>query len=240
MRWIDSSSFGRRAFCSNCGSPLQVRVTHQPQTVDFPIVTLDEPNASAPEFHIFWASRVAWFDPDDGLPRHEVGRGSLLPQAKAQTLHVCDQAFIAPRLGIGEQIGESRPGQLLFCPALDRRKARRDFGLGRKGGEQSMRETVDGLDAEPAGGFEHRGKEPASSLKRLRIVPLTKPVQFLAQKRVGQAYPGRKPRADPVCHLCGTSLGESQAEDCLWPCSVQKKPEDPSRQDLRLSRSCGC
>lgn len=70
VRWIDSSSFGKRAFCSTCGSPLQVRVTHQPETVDFPIVTLDEPEAVAPEFHIFWDSRVAWFNPDDGLPRH--------------------------------------------------------------------------------------------------------------------------------------------------------------------------
>ena len=70
VRWIDSSSFGKRAFCSACGSPLQVRVTHQPETVDFPIGTLDEPEAVRPEFHIFWDSRVAWFNPDDGLPRH--------------------------------------------------------------------------------------------------------------------------------------------------------------------------
>ena len=70
VRWIDSSSFGKRAFCSTCGSPLQVRVTHQPETMDFPIVTLDKTDAVAPEFHIFWDSRVAWFNPDDGLPRH--------------------------------------------------------------------------------------------------------------------------------------------------------------------------
>src|SRR3954471_1780260 len=43
VRWTASSSFGRRAFCAECGSPLQVRVDHQPETVDFPIVTLDEP-----------------------------------------------------------------------------------------------------------------------------------------------------------------------------------------------------
>jgi hypothetical protein len=70
VRWIDSSSFGKRAFCSTCGSPLQVRVTHQPETVDFPIVTLDQTDAVTPEFHIFWDSRVAWFNPNDGLPRH--------------------------------------------------------------------------------------------------------------------------------------------------------------------------
>lgn len=70
VRWIDSSSFGRRAFCCKCGSPLQVRVSHQPETLDFPIATLDEPDEVKPEFHIFLDSRVAWFNPDDGLPRH--------------------------------------------------------------------------------------------------------------------------------------------------------------------------
>jgi hypothetical protein len=71
VRWIDTSSFGRRAFCGACGSPLLVTVKYQPETLDFPIVTLDDPDAVAPEFHIFWGSKVAWFNPDDDLPRHE-------------------------------------------------------------------------------------------------------------------------------------------------------------------------
>ena len=71
VRWIRSSNFGRRAFCGECGTPLLVQVDHQPETVDFPIVTLDDPDAIAPEFHIFWSSRVAWFNPGDDLPRHE-------------------------------------------------------------------------------------------------------------------------------------------------------------------------
>ena len=71
VRWFDSSSFGRRAFCSRCGTPLQVMVAHQPETVDFPIVTLDDPNAVEPQFHIFWGSRIGWFDPGDDLPRHD-------------------------------------------------------------------------------------------------------------------------------------------------------------------------
>ena len=70
VRWVQSSSFGRRAFCVKCGTPLLVTVNHQPETVDFPIVTLDDPDAATPEFHIFWASKVSWFDPGDSLPRH--------------------------------------------------------------------------------------------------------------------------------------------------------------------------
>jgi hypothetical protein len=71
VRWIESSSFGRRAFCGECGTPLQIQVNHQPETVDFPIVTLDKPDAAAPEFHIFWGSKVDWFNPGDELPRHD-------------------------------------------------------------------------------------------------------------------------------------------------------------------------
>jgi hypothetical protein len=71
VRWVKSSSFGRRAFCGECGTPLLVTVDHQPETVDFPIVTLDEPDDVHPEFHIFWSSRVPWFNPGDGLPRYE-------------------------------------------------------------------------------------------------------------------------------------------------------------------------
>jgi hypothetical protein len=70
-KWLKTSSFGKRAFCSDCGTPLQVRVDHQPETVDFPIVTLDEPDGIRPEFHIFWESRVPWFNPGDDLPKHE-------------------------------------------------------------------------------------------------------------------------------------------------------------------------
>jgi hypothetical protein len=71
VRWVKSSSFGRRAFCAECGTPLLVQVDHQPETMDFPIVTLDDPGAISPEFHIFWGSKVGWFNPGDDLPRHE-------------------------------------------------------------------------------------------------------------------------------------------------------------------------
>ena len=71
LRWIKSSTFGHRAFCSECGTPLQVKVDHQPETVDFPTVTLDDAARVRPEFHIFWGSKVTWFNPGDDLPRHD-------------------------------------------------------------------------------------------------------------------------------------------------------------------------
>src|SRR5687768_3925676 len=66
-----SSSFGSRQYCGRCGTPLLIRVDFQPETVDFPIATLDDPGAVEPGFHLFWTSRIRWFDPGDDLPRHD-------------------------------------------------------------------------------------------------------------------------------------------------------------------------
>jgi hypothetical protein len=58
VKLVPSSTFGHRTFCSECGTPVLMKVDHQPQTVDFSVATLDEPGAVAPGFHIFWASKV--------------------------------------------------------------------------------------------------------------------------------------------------------------------------------------
>ncbi|NNM75309.1 GFA family protein [Sphingomonas sp. ID1715] len=68
---IPSSSSGHRAFCTRCGTPLYMKVDHQPGTVDFSIATLDDPDAVRPEFHIFYASRIGWAAAGDDLPRHD-------------------------------------------------------------------------------------------------------------------------------------------------------------------------
>jgi hypothetical protein len=46
-------------------------VTHQPDTIDFTIPTLDDPAAVAPGFHIWRRSRIPWFDTADSMPRHD-------------------------------------------------------------------------------------------------------------------------------------------------------------------------
>jgi hypothetical protein len=71
VRRVQSSSFGHREFCGRCGTPFLMKVDHQPETVDFSVATLDDPNTVTPGFHIFWGSRIKWFDPGDDLPRHE-------------------------------------------------------------------------------------------------------------------------------------------------------------------------
>jgi hypothetical protein len=71
VRRVKSSSFGHREYCGECGTPFTMKVDHQPETVDFSVTTLDDPDAVSPGFHIFWASKVGWFDPNDHLPRHD-------------------------------------------------------------------------------------------------------------------------------------------------------------------------
>jgi hypothetical protein len=71
VRSVKSSSFGHREFCGRCGTPFLMKVDHQPETVDFSVATLDNPDAVAPRFHIFWGSRIDWFNPGDDLPKHE-------------------------------------------------------------------------------------------------------------------------------------------------------------------------
>ncbi|MGK6320419.1 GFA family protein [Sphingomonas sp. DT-204] len=67
---IRTTDFGERRFCTRCGTPISIRVDFQPETIDIPVATLDEPDRVPPGFHIFYDSRIAWAGAGDGLPRH--------------------------------------------------------------------------------------------------------------------------------------------------------------------------
>jgi hypothetical protein len=69
-----SSAFGERWFCGDCGSPLAMRVDHQPDALDLAMGSLDDPGAVSPTFHIWTQSRVPWFDVRDDLPRYAAFR----------------------------------------------------------------------------------------------------------------------------------------------------------------------
>jgi hypothetical protein len=71
---VPSSDFGHRAFCRSCGTPLYMRVDYEPETLDFCLATLDDPQAVTPEFHIFYESRIGWAEAGDALPRHARSR----------------------------------------------------------------------------------------------------------------------------------------------------------------------
>ncbi|MEG3150118.1 GFA family protein [Sphingomonas sp. ZT3P38] len=79
-----SSDIGERWFCGECGTPLAMTVTHQPETIDFTIATLDVPRAVVPKFHIWTESRIGWFEIADAYDRHERFRpGTMGPSTAA-------------------------------------------------------------------------------------------------------------------------------------------------------------
>jgi len=67
---VRSSDFGRRQFCTACGTPLTMKVDHQPETIDFTVATLDHPEDMVPGFHIFHQEAIGWAETADGLPRY--------------------------------------------------------------------------------------------------------------------------------------------------------------------------
>jgi len=69
-----SSEIGTRTFCGGCGTQLTMQVDHQPEVIDVTLASLDEPEAVAPEFHLWTSSRIRWFDAADSLPRYRRSR----------------------------------------------------------------------------------------------------------------------------------------------------------------------
>jgi hypothetical protein len=57
-------------------------VTHQPETIDFTIATLDKPDVVLPGFPTWRRSRIGWFRTDATLPRHERGARYHWPESR--------------------------------------------------------------------------------------------------------------------------------------------------------------
>lgn len=66
-----STHFGRRGFCTRCGTLLTIAIDFQLDEIDVAAATLDDPDAVTPAFHIFCEEAIGWAPIDDGLPRHD-------------------------------------------------------------------------------------------------------------------------------------------------------------------------
>ncbi|QSX77853.1 GFA family protein [Agrilutibacter solisilvae] len=75
-RCFPSTSFGRRWFCADCGTQLCMQVDHEPDTTDVTVASMDDADPVSPTFHIWYASRLAWFDTADTLHRYPHARTS--------------------------------------------------------------------------------------------------------------------------------------------------------------------
>lgn len=65
-----SSEWASREFCGACGSPLVFRYSDPARPLDVTVASLDTPDAVTPEYHIWTASRIGWFETTDPLPRY--------------------------------------------------------------------------------------------------------------------------------------------------------------------------
>ena len=63
-----------REFCGNCGTYLVFREDDPSATLGVNTATLDDPTRVPPDFHIWHASRITWFETSDTLPRYAKGK----------------------------------------------------------------------------------------------------------------------------------------------------------------------
>ena len=69
-RILRSSEQAVRRFCGECGTQVLFWTADAPALVDVNLATLDDPARIRPEYHIWTASRIPWFETADTLPRH--------------------------------------------------------------------------------------------------------------------------------------------------------------------------
>ena len=67
----DSGSTVERWFCGNCGSPIYSAIEAQPDMAYLKTGTLDDTSSFAPQFHVWYASKQAWVEVSEDVPRME-------------------------------------------------------------------------------------------------------------------------------------------------------------------------
>jgi hypothetical protein len=60
-----------RGFCAQCGTALTYAHSARPDEIDVTLASLDDPNALAPEAHIWLSDRTVWAPTSDDLPKLE-------------------------------------------------------------------------------------------------------------------------------------------------------------------------
>jgi hypothetical protein len=69
-KYYDSSEFGQRGFCSECGSRLvwRSRDPADDWALNVSVGSLDKPELARPRLHMFVDEKISWYDPQDDLP----------------------------------------------------------------------------------------------------------------------------------------------------------------------------
>ena len=69
LRTFDSSSHGRRSFCTQCGSALFCELDARAGYIDVVVANLEGDFELPPQLHIFYDHRASWTVVADDLPR---------------------------------------------------------------------------------------------------------------------------------------------------------------------------
>lgn len=62
-----------RLFCPTCSTVVGARRAAHPQIYAITLGSLDDPNALAPQCHVWTSAKVDWLKLDDGLPQYPEG-----------------------------------------------------------------------------------------------------------------------------------------------------------------------
>lgn len=79
-----SSQFAERGFCPDCGSTLSMHEEVLADRVQVTLGSLDEPGRVSPDDHVWFRSRIAWFDVADTIPRYELSSPAAETKAKQE------------------------------------------------------------------------------------------------------------------------------------------------------------
>lgn len=82
---FQSTPFGWRTFCLDCGAPLTIHVDHQAEEIDIAVGALDDPSSVSPGFHLYVEQAPAWLRIEDGLPCYEALRPDTRGLRQGQT-----------------------------------------------------------------------------------------------------------------------------------------------------------
>ena len=75
-----SSEHVARKFCPTCGAHVIFDDRRSPSEIDIAVASLDDPNAAAPEMHIWVTRRLPWVKICDGLREHAESSRSPIVQ----------------------------------------------------------------------------------------------------------------------------------------------------------------
>lgn len=70
-----SSAGVTRGFCPGCGTSLTYRNDARATEIDVTLAALDQPNALAPQMHIWVRDKLPWVNITDGLPQFTTVNG---------------------------------------------------------------------------------------------------------------------------------------------------------------------